>query len=206
MCCLYSKLWEERALNEFMRRMRQQIAKRGRDVILSAIGVASYNWQSNRITNCEIESHLNEFDYIRTLVDKTISCTCSQCADNINGEASETSLIPKCSCKERFSTKRVYDEWRPFTESEDIVVWRRLHSSGLYEYKVYGSYDDITCEDFLNVQIDICYRKEWDANAIALDVIESDPAPNANSDIVYWEMLWPVSTLMMQKLPFTHTI
>lgn len=32
----------------------------------------------------------------------------------------------------------------------------------LYVYTVYVKYDDITAEDFLHVQMDVDYRREWD--------------------------------------------
>lgn len=58
---------------------------------------------------------------------------------------------------------------------------------------VYASYNDIAAEDFLHVQTDTEYRKTWDATAINLDVIDTDPAHKQKSHIIYWEMLWPVS-------------
>lgn len=71
-------------------------------------------------------------------------------------------------------------------------MWRRPHADGLFEYKVYGSYRDVTAEDFLNTQVDTDYRKEWDTTAIQLEIGERDPKPDSNSDILYWEMQWPV--------------
>lgn len=80
-----------------------------------------------------------------------------------------------------------------------MLVWRREEkdSNGLYAYKVYGSFDDVSAEDFLNVQLDIDYRKEWDDTAKQLEIIDTDPSSeessNSCSDIIYWEMIWPVS-------------
>lgn len=190
MFCVYSKLWEERAFLDLIRSMRNQLHRHGKQVLLGAVGVTAFNWEANRITNTEIEKHMDEFDYVRTLIDKTITCPKDKC----NGQPNR-SLIPFCKCPERGSAKRIHEDWITFTEGEDIVVWRKLHSSGNYEYKVYGSYNDVTGEDFLNVQIDCTYRKKWDSTAIALDVVESDPKPHSNSDIIYWEMLWPVSKM-----------
>lgn len=79
-----------------------------------------------------------------------------------------------------------------------MIVWRRLEedAGGLYAYKVYGSFDDVSAEDFLQVQIDIDYRKEWDHTAKQLTVIETDPensiGQKGTCDILYWEMIWPV--------------
>lgn len=58
---------------------------------------------------------------------------------------------------------------------------------------VYGAYNDVSAEDFLHVQTDINYRKEWDNTAVSLDIIDTDPDPTSNSHVIYWEMLWPVS-------------
>lgn len=61
------------------------------------------------------------------------------------------------------------------------------------------TYPDVTAEDFLFVQMDIDYRKEWDNTAVALDVIETDVAQGSNSQVMYWEMLWPVSKILNSK-------
>lgn len=61
------------------------------------------------------------------------------------------------------------------------------------------TYPDVTAEDFLFVQMDIDYRKEWDNTAVALDVIESDVAQGSYSQVMYWEMLWPVSKILDSK-------
>lgn len=58
---------------------------------------------------------------------------------------------------------------------------------------VYASYDDISAEDFLHIQTDTEYRKEWDKSAITLDVIDTDPVHRQKSHIIHWEMQWPVS-------------
>lgn len=191
MFCLYSRLWEEHALQDLLKRMRHQFTHHGKKLMYGAVGITAFSWEANQITNIEIEKHMDEFDYIQTLINSTMICPKNKCIGTISNGSK--SLIPSCKCPERVSTKRTHDDWITFTESQDIIVWRRSHSSGNYEYKVYGSYSDVTGEDFLNVQIDCAYRKKWDDTAIALEVVESDPRPQSNSDIVYWEMLWPVS-------------
>nr|CAD7264111.1 unnamed protein product [Timema shepardi] len=80
--------------------------------------------------------------------------------------------------------------WVPFIEREDLLIWRK-DCNALYAYKVYGNYNDVTAEDFLQVQIDTEYRKQWDNTAVNLQILESDP--KTTSDIVYWEMQWPLN-------------
>lgn len=100
--------------------------------------------------------------------------------------------ITQCTCKK--SHKGVYENWSIFIEREDLIVWRRpLH--GYYEYKVYGSYDDVSAIDFLDTQMDTEYRKKWDNTAVTLEIVEKDEA--SNSDIIYWEMLWPVRMVLL---------
>ena len=56
-------------------------------------------------------------------------------------------------------------DWTPFIEKKDILVWRREHRTrkGMYEYKMYGSFDDVTAEEFLSVQLDMSeFRLTWD--------------------------------------------
>lgn len=79
-----------------------------------------------------------------------------------------------------------------------MLIWRRKepNAGGLYAYKVYGSFADVTAEDFLQTQIDVNYRKNWDPTARELRVIDtdpmSDPSGSDHSDIIYWETIWPV--------------
>lgn len=192
---LYSKLWEEQALREFIKRMRQQLTKHSKEIICSAVGITSYNWAENRIPDSEILKHKKEFEYIEKLRNSTIKCDLCELKPK-----SEKKI---CHCPEKSKFK--FEEWELFIEKDDLLIWRKLHSSGCYEYKVYGSYNDVLAEDFVNVQIDINYRKTWDSSAVVLELIEKDPTPKSNSDLVYWEMQWPVS-IKRKKKPQTYQL
>lgn len=52
-------------------------------------------------------------------------------------------------------------------------------------FLVYVNYPDITAEDFLFVQTNVEYRREWDDTAVALDVIDSDSADSLNSQVIF---------------------
>ncbi|CAH1176946.1 unnamed protein product [Phaedon cochleariae] len=185
MFCLYSKWWEEKALKDFMRKMRQSLAKKGKEFALGTVGVSLYNWEENRIPDEDIKKHSGEFEYIKTLKDNTICLSCDP-----TQRTSNNTRICECGTTGKLPTK-TYDEWVPFIEKTDLIVWRKPHSSGQSEYKVFGSYADVSAEDFLNTQIDIDYRRKWDNTAVVLEVGETDTDSNSNSDIIYWEMLWP---------------
>jgi hypothetical protein len=60
---------------------------------------------------------------------------------------------------------------------------------------VYGKYSDVAAKDFLKVQIDTEFRETWDDTAISMTVMEEDT--KSNSDIVYWEMKWPVCVSLL---------
>lgn len=187
MFCLYSKLWEERALRDILRRMRYTLTKKGKELALSAAGISAYNWDQNRIPDEDFTQYNKEFDYVYKLKEQTICLACDPTKRSDNN-----TNICKCGTSGKLPNT-TYDEWVPFIEKEDLIVWRRLHPSGNYEYKVYGSYPEVTAEDFLNVQIDNDYRRKWDTTAVVLEVGETEST--SNSDIIYWEMLWPVSIL-----------
>ncbi|KAJ8957267.1 hypothetical protein NQ318_007831 [Aromia moschata] len=165
MFCLYSKWWEEQALKECVQKMRQTLTKKGREFALGAVGISAYDWKENRISDETVKEHSKEIEYIYILKDNTVCLACDSTNKN-NSPSDSNSAICKCG----------------------VSVWRRLHPSGQFEYKVYGSYHDVSAEDFLNVQIDTNYRRKWDATAVVLEVAETDPTPNSNSDIIYWEM------------------
>lgn len=184
MICLYSRWWEERALREFLKRLRISFSRSGKEFIIGALGVSVYNWEDRRIADEEFLSHLDDLKYINTLKDATMCLACSR------GEHSNTNTR-LCKCGTGGVTNKTYDDWVPFIEKDDLIVWRRPHGEGLFEYKVYGSYHDVTAEDFLNVQVDTNYRREWDTTAVQLEIGEQDPSADSNSDILYWEMQWP---------------
>lgn len=60
----------------------------------------------------------------------------------------------------------------------------------LYIFIVHGSFNDVTALDFMKVQLDLNYRKEWDSMCVDLDIFDSEPL--THSDLIYWELRWPV--------------
>ena len=77
-----------------------------------------------------------------------------------------------CQCKDRkssvYGVKGDNDEaWTPFLERKDILVFRQEHPEmpGMYVYKMYGKFDDITANEFVEVQTDLSeFRLSWDAS------------------------------------------
>ncbi|XP_072311475.1 stAR-related lipid transfer protein 7, mitochondrial [Eucyclogobius newberryi] len=80
--------------------------------------------------------------------------------------------------------------WEVVMDKKDFKVWRRpILNSHLYEYRVLGSYKDITPRQFFNVQLDTEYRKTWDALVIKLEVVDRDV--NTGSEVVHWATHFP---------------
>ncbi|XP_040915294.1 stAR-related lipid transfer protein 7, mitochondrial [Toxotes jaculatrix] len=80
--------------------------------------------------------------------------------------------------------------WEAVMEKKDFKVWRRpIPNSHLYEYRVLGSYNDVTPRQFFNVQLDTEYRKKWDSLVIKLEVVDRDVS--TGSEIVHWATHFP---------------
>ncbi|XP_014203726.1 stAR-related lipid transfer protein 7, mitochondrial [Copidosoma floridanum] len=195
---LYTRLWDEVALNEFLRSIRHRIARNTSNFLAGAVGFTIYNWEQERIADEEILSYSQEIEGLYKLKDLTVVCSKCHLRLIVDGKQPE---IEYCQCHDvKCAVKKAEQEgseWEPFIERQDMLVWRReeKNASGLYSYKVYGSFDDVSAEDFLQVQIDIDYRKDWDATAKELEVIDTDPkfedVKDSCSDVIYWEMIWP---------------
>lgn len=80
--------------------------------------------------------------------------------------------------------------WEMVIDKKDFKVWKRpIPNSHLYEYRVLGSYSDVTPRQFFNVQLDTEYRKKWDSLVIKLEVIDRDV--NTGSEVVHWATHFP---------------
>ena len=113
-------------------------------------------------------------------------------------------------------------DWTPFVERKDILVWRKEHAKkkGLYHYKLYGVFDDITVWEFLAVQLDLTkFRLGWDSSTAVCKQVDAqnkdchevlnrdsrtsdvDSSNNFDTDtfgkdsseamVYYWEVHWP---------------
>ncbi|XP_011645417.1 stAR-related lipid transfer protein 7, mitochondrial-like isoform X1 [Pogonomyrmex barbatus] len=193
---LYTRIWDEVALREFMRLWRLRLAKNAKNFLISAAGVSMYNWDRDRISDEEINRYNQEIEGIYRLRDSTV--VCAKCHLRIIIDTVQPD-IKYCKCNE-VQPSAVSNEdhsWQPFIERQDMLIWRKIEpdSGGLFAYKVYGSFSDVTAEDFLQVQIDVDYRKQWDPTAQELEIIETDPksesSVNRSTDIIHWEMIWP---------------
>ncbi|XP_076651276.1 stAR-related lipid transfer protein 7, mitochondrial [Halictus rubicundus] len=196
---LYTRIWDKTALKEFMKSWRNRAFRNSRRFLTSSIGVAVFNWDRERISEKELNSYKQEIEGIYKLRDTTV--VCPKCHLRIVIDVQQPG-VKYCVCqdnKNKSDATSNQDEegWKPYLEREDMLIWRRTepNTGGLFAYKVYGSFAEVTAEDFLQTQIDVDYRKKWDPIARELRIIDSDPmsesTKNDRSDVIYWETEWP---------------
>jgi len=175
---LYSQMWDEKSLKVFLNCFRRRLFRKGKEVLVSA-SVVAFNWEKDRISDEELQRHLDELDLCHILRKRA-------------NEKAETCSGPECQCAECKTPEEVKC-WSPFINKDELTVWKMEEKNhkgtGLFCYKMYGKYDDVLAQDFLKVFLDTENRKKWDAHAVRLEVIDREPS--TNSDVLYWETKWP---------------
>ena len=101
--------------------------------------------------------------------------------------------------------------WLPFLERKDVLVWRRENPEhrGLYAYKMYGRFDDVSAKEFLEVQMDVsAFRLSWDISTAQCHILIEEQEENSHTfsdtidnhrqhptsdvrQIYFWEVNWP---------------
>lgn len=170
----------------------------------------AFNWDEERITLDEtIQEFFSEFERIECLKSQANS----ECSEKNSPVCNTTT---KASNSDYYRLNDL-ESWEFYVQKNNMITWRRDEGNGHYAYKgsyytasrflnvhmlhilnctfpvflVYVKYPDITAADFLFVQTDIDYRKEWDDTAVCLEVIDNDSMKGNGSEVVYWEMAWP---------------
>lgn len=154
-----------------------------------------FDWNQERIGNNVIQEQMKEIDYVQRLQEGTLFCTVCHLRRVIDRRVEG---INYCKCRQSNGRNPLtLDSWEPYLERDNIIIWRQDQGAGQYAYKVYGCYADVSAEDFFFVQTDVAYRQQWDKTALALDIIDTDQQRDSNCIVMYWEMLWPVSSYVI---------
>ncbi|KAF7995594.1 hypothetical protein HCN44_006701 [Aphidius gifuensis] len=194
---IYTKLRQEIGSKEFLKLWKKKLENNTKEFLFSSIAVTIFNWDHERITDNELYSYASEIEVIHMLRDSSV--VCEKCHLRLVIDQKQND-VKYCTChgsKTPFASVNDDCEWKPFIEREDMLIWRKEepNSGGLYAYKVFGKFSDVSAEEFLQVQVDVDYRKEWDPTAKELSIIDTDPmsisAKDDRTDVVYWEMIWP---------------
>lgn len=134
---------------------------------------------------------MKEIDYVHRLEENTLFCPVCHLRRMIDRRMEGISY---CNCRPSCgkAVPTSMDEWEPYLERDNILIWRQPQGQGQFAYKVYGKYEDVSAEDFFFVQTDINYIKQWNKTAVTLEVVDTDQDTSSCS-VLYWELLWPVS-------------
>jgi len=188
------------------RRFRQP-----RSVLLGAVAMSSYDWEKEKLSDQDLVRHFKDIDFCSALKLETL--TCQVCGLRLKVSVCVPG-VTYCKCSH---SKPGTSDWEPFVERKDILVWRKEHrqKKGLYHYKLYGVFDDITVWEFLAVQLDLSkFRLGWDSstaqcrqvdkedrggvdegvtNSTTLELSKGCGTPGGSSDamVYYWEVHWP---------------
>lgn len=183
---------------------------------MGAAGLCAFDWDKERLTLDDSAKYfLEEFDRIDRLKAQAEFAKSGKTPTNGNGNNQNNANATAPTADEESQVnrdKKEMESWEFYVQRDNMITWRREEEEGHYSYKgesvldlilnsslmikvfilVYVSYPDITAEDFLFVQNDIDYRKEWDDTAVALRLIENDEQDQSQpGSIIYWEMMWP---------------
>ena len=169
-----------------------------RNLALIPVLLAAMN-QDDLITDELMDSHKADIEHVDALIKTTLTCESCSKRHFIDQKVEN---IEYCQCKDRkasvYGTKVNDENWTPFLERKNILVWRQEHPElkGLYAYKMYGKFEDISADEFLAVQTDLSdFRLTWDPSTAQCHIIDSKVDEENDwrnlSQVYYWEVNWP---------------
>lgn len=192
---------------------------KGKNLVLSAASVmgisltggGNYDWGRERLSLANFDKCQRDVEFIETLSKNKLCPLCKEksmkyCYCLIGNKLADDPGKPLISTYRGGGVDGVdggalmgksiiendsVNPWQPYFSKDQFSIWKRDEEKSMCSYKVYASFKDISAADFLHVQTDLDYRKEWDDTAVVLKLIEEDPDPGNNSHLIYWEMQWP---------------
>lgn len=192
---VFKKFRRERSVKDVIQCVRQSFLRPRRTLLLSV--TAAFNTRDDEKTSCDtsisdedLEGLLTELDFVEELSRRTLFC--NKCGQRlVIGQ--RCSGVRYCACKDAHMSNEFPDSWVPYMEADDVIIWRKeyKHGQGLYAYKVYGRYKDVSAGDFAAVQLDGAYRRAWDAAVASLSLVEGEANGVRDQAVLHWEVLWP---------------
>ncbi|XP_076467875.1 stAR-related lipid transfer protein 7, mitochondrial-like [Babylonia areolata] len=129
--------------------------------LLAAAGI--FQWERDGITDEELHKALSDMDAMEHLVEHAI-------------KAHKHTPVP--------------DGWEMVIDRQHLKVWRRFMTEyKLYEYRVYGSFSDISPRAFYNTQMDLKFWSGWDQQTMEINVVDVDV--KSNSSVIHWVYKFP---------------
>nr|ACO15125.1 StAR-related lipid transfer protein 7 [Caligus clemensi] len=146
----------------------------------------------------KIKPHFRDLEDVYELRRRTLICKACGKRKIIQSKIEE---IEYCTCSSPYFQLSDIDneealDWLPFLEQKDILVWRKAHPKldGLFAYKMYGRFHDVSPREFLSAQLDISeFRKSWDTSTVECTALKETQGPERGSidQVYYWEVAWP---------------
>ncbi|XP_020844123.1 stAR-related lipid transfer protein 7, mitochondrial isoform X1 [Phascolarctos cinereus] len=177
---LYSNIYSERTRwSLFSRLWRKFHSHHGNACKLMAALTGIFVWEEERIKEEELQRSIDEMKRMEEV---------SSVFQSSGVECHPPELKPQTEEASDKATKE--QPWEMVMDKKHFKLWRRLISgTHLYQYRVFGTYTDVTPRQFFNVQLDTEYRKKWDALVIKLEVIERDVI--SGSEVLHWVTHFP---------------
>ncbi|XP_077290342.1 uncharacterized protein LOC143914127 [Arctopsyche grandis] len=183
-----------------LRRLRNAFDRYGRKaIVLSATGVynatkdgksSPFDWSQCNINDDTLQDLTGEMGEMESL--KMATIVCSVCKKRLIIDKAQSGTV-YCSCANNKAIVDPKTGWHPFLEDKDIIIWRKEQEGGggLFAYKVYGRYSEVTAEDFLAMHIDTKYWQSWDSSALSVRTLDNKYDHLGGQCVIHWEMLWP---------------
>ncbi|CAM4685136.1 unnamed protein product [Lepidochelys olivacea] len=175
---LYGDIYSERARWSLFRCLwrRCQARHAGACKLMAALA-GVFLWEEERIQEEELRRSAEEMKHMEEV---------SRLFHGSGGEHQK--LVSKAHVD--ITATREEHPWEMVMDKKHFKLWRRpIQGTHLYQYRVFGTYTDVTPRQFFNVQLDTEYRKKWDSLVIKLDVIERDLS--TGSEVVHWVTHFP---------------
>ncbi|XP_006873585.1 PREDICTED: stAR-related lipid transfer protein 7, mitochondrial [Chrysochloris asiatica] len=176
---LYGRLYSESARRVLLGRLWRRL--RGRPGHVSTVMAALagvFVWDEERIQEEELQRSIDEMKRLEEMSGVPRS--------GVEHHSPE----PKSQTEGNENSGGKEQPWEMVMDKKHFKLWRRpITGTHLYQYRVFGTYTDVTPRQFFNVQLDTEYRKKWDALVIKLEVIERDVV--SGSEVLHWVTHFP---------------
>ncbi|XP_028596916.2 stAR-related lipid transfer protein 7, mitochondrial [Podarcis muralis] len=171
---LYSNIYSERTRKSlFSSLWRKFLGRYTSACKLMAVVTGVFLWEEERIKEEELKRSAEEMKLM----------------EEINVFQSHKGMSKTQEPKDAGSVSRE-QSWEMVMDKKQFKLWRRpIGGTHLYQYRVFGTYTDVTPRQFFNVQLDTEYRKKWDSLVIKLEVIERDL--DTGSEVIHWVTHFP---------------
>ncbi|KAH9491763.1 StAR- lipid transfer protein 7, mitochondrial [Bulinus truncatus] len=162
---LYQRLYGEKVL---IQKIKKNVSFKSKP-LLALLSATVFQWENERVTDEELNKCSEEVQKVNNLIALNNQSSKGIDISHVHNESSE---------------------WETVVDKADFKIWRRaIPNSNLYQYRVYGRYNDIPARAFYNTQVDVDYWKVWDKNTLEVTIVDRDV--ETESEVVHWTYKFP---------------